>query len=200
LAREETGRKRNYKKGSGGTRAELMKDPVFRTAFDDARKRMREMDYRCVGEDDPTRQALLEIYSDANSEKALDRIAIAKRRIQSVLDRELVAHQKTLEQKIAEQGPEVGASEFGYEVPPYGYLEEGQSAATRMYVKCASVRFALHVSRGDRYAQHCFLLGATLDVLIERRFPFAGAPAWVKVSGADRRSGLGDSRTGGSAF
>lgn len=62
LARKETGRKRNYKKGSGGTRAELMSDPVFRTAFDNARKRMREMDYRCVGEDDPTRQALLEIY------------------------------------------------------------------------------------------------------------------------------------------
>jgi hypothetical protein len=62
LARKETGRKRNYKKNSGGTRAELMKDPVFKRAFDEARKQMREMDYRCVGEDDPTRQALLEIY------------------------------------------------------------------------------------------------------------------------------------------
>jgi hypothetical protein len=62
LARKATGRKRNYKKGSGGTRAELMKDPVFRAAFDQARKQIREMDYRCVREDDPTRQALLEIY------------------------------------------------------------------------------------------------------------------------------------------
>jgi hypothetical protein len=62
LAREETGKKRNYKKASGETRAELLKDPVFKTAFDNARKRMREMDYRCVGEDDPTQQALLEIY------------------------------------------------------------------------------------------------------------------------------------------
>jgi hypothetical protein len=41
----------------------------------------------------------------ARNDAALDRIAIAKNRIQSVLDREIVAHQKTLEQKIAEQGP-----------------------------------------------------------------------------------------------
>ncbi len=33
------------------------------------------------------------------------RVTIAKNRIQSILDRDLVAHQKTLEQKIAEQGP-----------------------------------------------------------------------------------------------
>jgi hypothetical protein len=40
----------------------FMKDPVFKAAFDDARRQMREMDYRCVREDDPIRQALLEIY------------------------------------------------------------------------------------------------------------------------------------------
>ncbi len=40
----------------------------------------------------------------ANAE-ARERITIAKRRIQSILDREVVAHQKTLEQKISEQGP-----------------------------------------------------------------------------------------------
>jgi hypothetical protein len=57
-----TGRKRNYKKGSGGTRAELLKDSLFKAAFDRAREQMRDMDYRCVREDDPTRQALLEIY------------------------------------------------------------------------------------------------------------------------------------------
>ena len=62
LARKATGRKRNYKKGSGGTGAELLKDPVFKAAFDRAREQMRDMDYRCVREDDPTRQALLEIY------------------------------------------------------------------------------------------------------------------------------------------
>lgn len=62
LARKATGKKRNYKKGSGETRAELMKHPTFKAAFDEARKQMKEMDYRCVREDDPTKQALLEIY------------------------------------------------------------------------------------------------------------------------------------------
>ena len=42
---------------------------------------------------------------EAKNPDALARIAIAKARIQSVLDREAVAHQKTLEQKIADQGP-----------------------------------------------------------------------------------------------
>lgn len=44
-------------------------------------------------------------HRDARSPQALQRIAIAKRRVQSILDRYTVAHQKTLEQKIAEQGP-----------------------------------------------------------------------------------------------
>ena len=39
----------------------------------------------------------------------------------------------------------------------------------------------------------------TLDFLIER-FIFARAPDWVEGSGADSASGLGDSRTDGSAF
>jgi hypothetical protein len=65
LARKMTGRKRDYRKGSGGTRAELMKDPNFKAAFDEARKQMRNMDYRCVREDDPVKQALLEIYCAA---------------------------------------------------------------------------------------------------------------------------------------
>lgn len=42
---------------------------------------------------------------EARSEAALLRVSIAKKRIQSILDRDTVAHQKTLEQKIAEQGP-----------------------------------------------------------------------------------------------
>ena len=41
----------------------------------------------------------------AKNPEALTRIRLAKRRIQSVLDRETVSHPKTLEQKIAEQGP-----------------------------------------------------------------------------------------------
>jgi hypothetical protein len=48
---------------------------------------------------------ILLAHPDAKNAEALQRIAIAKRRIQSILDRETVAHQKTLEQKIAEQGP-----------------------------------------------------------------------------------------------
>ena len=42
---------------------------------------------------------------EAKSPEALERIAIAKFRIQSILDREIVSHQKTLEQKISDQGP-----------------------------------------------------------------------------------------------
>jgi hypothetical protein len=44
-------------------------------------------------------------HSEAKHPLALERIRIAKRRIQSILDRETVAHQKTLEQKISDQGP-----------------------------------------------------------------------------------------------
>ena len=43
--------------------------------------------------------------SEATNPGALERIALAKRRIQSVLDRETISHQKTLEQKISDQGP-----------------------------------------------------------------------------------------------
>ena len=39
------------------------------------------------------------------SEPALERIHLAKRRIQSILDTHVTAHQRTLEQKIADQGP-----------------------------------------------------------------------------------------------
>jgi len=42
---------------------------------------------------------------EAKSPEALRRIAIAKQRIQLILDREVVSHQKTLEKKIADQGP-----------------------------------------------------------------------------------------------
>ena len=62
LARKATGNKPNYRKGSREHVRELVDDPKFRAAFDAARDRMKNMDYRCVGEDDPTRQALLEIY------------------------------------------------------------------------------------------------------------------------------------------
>ena len=61
LARETTGRlDASYKQE--GSRRELMQDPAFRAAFDQAKTRIREMDVRFVEEADPVRQALLEIY------------------------------------------------------------------------------------------------------------------------------------------
>lgn len=42
---------------------------------------------------------------EARNPSALARIDLAKKRIQSILDRDIVAHRKTSEQKIAEQGP-----------------------------------------------------------------------------------------------
>ena len=63
LAREATGKvKAVYKMGSGGTRKELMLDPSFVQSFDLAKKRIRAMQVRFVEEEDPVRQALLEVY------------------------------------------------------------------------------------------------------------------------------------------
>ncbi len=39
-----------------------MQDPVFSAAFDAAKERIRGMDIRFVGEADPLRQNLLEVY------------------------------------------------------------------------------------------------------------------------------------------
>lgn len=61
LARAETGRKADYKKGPN-TRKELMLDPVFRPSFDAAKARIRAMEFRAVEETDQTRQTLLEVY------------------------------------------------------------------------------------------------------------------------------------------
>jgi hypothetical protein len=62
LAREATGNiKATYKKGEG-SRAALMKDPVFVSAFTAAKYRIRKMNLRFVEEADPVRQTLLEIY------------------------------------------------------------------------------------------------------------------------------------------
>lgn len=62
LAREATGNlKATYKKGEG-SRSALMEDEEFVTAFDAAKARIRKMNLRFVEENDPVRQALLEIY------------------------------------------------------------------------------------------------------------------------------------------
>ena len=62
LAREVTGNlKATYKKGNG-SRSALMEDEKFVAAFDAAKARIRKMNLRFVEENDPVRQALLEIY------------------------------------------------------------------------------------------------------------------------------------------
>ena len=60
LAREATGRMATYK-GEGSRRA-LLADETFKGAYKDAKNRIRKMTVRYIGESDPVKQALLEIY------------------------------------------------------------------------------------------------------------------------------------------
>ena len=62
LARDKTGNNEAIDKSDPKTRKELMEDCNFRNAFDKARHRIREMEFRYVEESDSIRQALLEIY------------------------------------------------------------------------------------------------------------------------------------------
>ncbi len=62
LAREATGILKSTYKSDGTSRPNLMLNPEFSAAFNDALKRMRAMEFRFVEEADPTRQCLLEIY------------------------------------------------------------------------------------------------------------------------------------------
>ena len=61
LAREMTG-KVNPTYTTKGSRDDLMEDPEFRRAFEDAKARIRRMDFRFSKESDSIRQSLLEIY------------------------------------------------------------------------------------------------------------------------------------------
>jgi hypothetical protein len=61
LAREMTGRMTADYSGEG-RRVLLAGDPEFAAAFTAAKARVRTMEVRYVGEEDPLRQALLEIY------------------------------------------------------------------------------------------------------------------------------------------
>ena len=62
MARKMTGKiTASYAKS--GSRADLLKDTAFASAFEDAKRRIASMDLRFVEESDPTRQALLEIYT-----------------------------------------------------------------------------------------------------------------------------------------
>jgi hypothetical protein len=62
MARKETG---NLKAAytQKGSRSQLVLDPVFGPMFTDCKARIRKLDLRFVEEPDPTRQALLEIYT-----------------------------------------------------------------------------------------------------------------------------------------
>ena len=62
IAREITGRTTVAYRAGEGSRAGLMRDDAFATAFSDAKERIRKMQYRYVEQVDQTRQALLEIY------------------------------------------------------------------------------------------------------------------------------------------
>lgn len=61
LAREKSG-KTIASHTPAGSRRDLMGDPAFANAFDQAKDRIRRMDVRYVEEADPPRQCLLEIY------------------------------------------------------------------------------------------------------------------------------------------
>jgi predicted GIY-YIG superfamily endonuclease len=62
LARQATGRQRTYQ--PVGSRADLLKnDAAFAAAFDAALMRVKKMNVQVVREDDPIKQALLEIYA-----------------------------------------------------------------------------------------------------------------------------------------
>jgi len=61
LAREQTG-KTQASYGIKGSRRDLLAQEDFRQAYEGAKNRIRKMEVRYVGESDPLKQALLEIY------------------------------------------------------------------------------------------------------------------------------------------
>ena len=62
LAREATGQVAAAYAPGANSRVGLAADEAFREVFRQAKSRIRRMDYRFVVEEDPTRQALLELY------------------------------------------------------------------------------------------------------------------------------------------
>ncbi len=62
LAREATGKMTASYKSGEDSRKGLMLNPEFRAAFEAAKTRIRQMDFRFVEETDQNAQALLEIY------------------------------------------------------------------------------------------------------------------------------------------
>lgn len=62
LAREMTGQMMASYASDQGSRAALLKEPQFFKAFEQAKSRVRAMDFRFVEETDQTKQTLLELY------------------------------------------------------------------------------------------------------------------------------------------
>lgn len=62
LARHKTGRLRAAYKQKG-SRQDLLNDPKFRAAFDEARARIKKMDVQFVEEPDPIKQTILEVFA-----------------------------------------------------------------------------------------------------------------------------------------
>ncbi len=62
LAREMTGKTQASYKPRGSRKDLLANDPDFKKAYDEAKDRIRQMEVRYVGEPEPLKQALLEIY------------------------------------------------------------------------------------------------------------------------------------------
>ena len=62
LARETTGKMKASYKAGDDSRKGLMLNPEFRAAFEAAKARIRQMDFRFAEETDQNAQALLEIY------------------------------------------------------------------------------------------------------------------------------------------
>jgi len=62
LARKQTGIQKASYKPDDQSRTGLIKNPKFLKAFENAKERIRNMEYRFVEETDQLRQALLEIY------------------------------------------------------------------------------------------------------------------------------------------
>ena len=60
LVRAKMGKKATYK--VKGSRKELLKDPAFKAEYENSKARIRKMQVRYVGEDNPLKQTLLEIY------------------------------------------------------------------------------------------------------------------------------------------
>jgi hypothetical protein len=62
LASHQTGNiKASYQ--AKGSRQDLLNDPAFRSAFDEARQRIRKMDVQFVEEPDPIKQTILEVFT-----------------------------------------------------------------------------------------------------------------------------------------